>query len=156
MFLTIQNGLVQMGNAPALRNIEGKFLRQLICRFTCDIVPPGAEGRQLLAVLVKGQVAVHHGTDADGTNLRQGHMIATLDIRCQLLKAGLNSLPGFRHFISPDAVHQLVFPFKTGSCQRFTVLVHEHGLDACGTQLHPQCRSTAFNASRIFYQVHNQ
>ena len=145
-----------MGNAPTLRNVELQRFRQLVCRNASDVIAPGAERSQLFAVLVKGQIAVHHRTDADGTNLREGHMIAALYIRRQLLKAGLNAPPGFGHFICPNTIYQLIFPFKAGTCQGFASLVHEHGFDAGGAQLHPQCRSTAFDACRIFYQVHNQ
>ena len=58
----VQNGLIEMGRAPALGNVEGKRLRQL-CRRSGGGVAPGAEGGEQVPVPVKGQIPVHHAGD---------------------------------------------------------------------------------------------
>ena len=44
MLLAIQHRLIQMGNGPALGDIEAEKLRQLCSGLSCDGVLPGAEG----------------------------------------------------------------------------------------------------------------
>ena len=55
----VQNGLIEMGRAPALGNVEGKRLRQLRRRRSGGGVAPGAEGGEQVPVPVKGQIPVH-------------------------------------------------------------------------------------------------
>ena len=57
----IEDGLVEMGNAPSLRDIVPEYLCQLPGGRTCNGVPPGAEGHQKLALFIKCHITVHHG-----------------------------------------------------------------------------------------------
>ena len=63
VFFPIQNRLIQMGNAPPLGDIETKQSGQFRRGLSCDRILPGAEGNKEIPVLVKGQIAVHHGGD---------------------------------------------------------------------------------------------
>ena len=84
LLLPVQHGLEQMGDAPALGYIEAKELGQPGCRLPRGIVAPGAELSQLPALLVKGQITVHHGADAKGAKLGNLHAIALQDCGFQL------------------------------------------------------------------------
>ena len=68
MGFPVQHRLIQMGDGPALGDIEVKDLRQLPGGLGGDGILPGPEGHQQIPVLVKGQVAVHHGGDTHGGN----------------------------------------------------------------------------------------
>ena len=61
MLFLIENGLVQVGNAPSLGYIVPEYLCQLFSGRSCNGISPGAEGHQKLSVLVKCHIAVHHG-----------------------------------------------------------------------------------------------
>ena len=61
MLFFIEDGLVEMGNAPSLRDIVPEYLCQLPGGRTCNGVPPGAEGHQKLALFIKCHITVHHG-----------------------------------------------------------------------------------------------
>ena len=68
----VQNGLIEMGRAPALGNVEGKRLRQLRRRRSGGGVAPGAERGEQVPVPVKGQIPVHHAGDPHGGWLPPG------------------------------------------------------------------------------------
>ena len=91
MLFTVQDGLVQMGDAPALRDIEVKQLCQLRCRFVSDRIAPGAKLCQLSSLSVKGQIAVHHSGYADGAHGGELRVVPCLDIRLEACKAGLKA-----------------------------------------------------------------
>ena len=138
MVFLVQNGLVQMGNAPALGNVEVQGGGQLFGSLAGDGVSPGAEACQLVAVLVKGKVAVHHGGNADGAHL--GECLAELfgNVLFQLPVAVLNTGGDGLHGIGPDTVHQLVLPFVGAGGDGNVVFVDEHCLDPGGAQLNAQ------------------
>ena len=54
MGLTVQDSLIQMGNAPALRNVKAKEGGQFLRGLSRDGILPGAEGRKEIPVLVEG------------------------------------------------------------------------------------------------------
>ena len=68
MLLTVQNRLIQVGNAPALGDIEAKEGRQFLRCLSGNSVLPGSERNQQIPVLVKSQIAVHHGGNAHSLN----------------------------------------------------------------------------------------
>ena len=65
MGLSVQNGLIQVGNAPPLRDIKAQQFRQFRSSRTGDGVAPGTKLCQLLAVFIKRQITVHHARNAD-------------------------------------------------------------------------------------------
>jgi hypothetical protein len=58
-----------------------------------------------------------------------------LHICLQIGKAGLHAPVHRLHGVGPNAVHQLIFPFKASGGDRCMVLVDQHRLDASGAQL---------------------
>ena len=125
--LTVQNGLIQVGDAPPLGHVELEQLGELLRRVGGDGVLPGAEGHQQVPVLVKGQIAVHHAGDAGG-----GQAFPVLQLAEYLAQA----LPGVRQVIGPDAVVIGALPLKVPGLHGGKALVDDHALDAGGAQLH--------------------
>ena len=56
MALTIKHGLVQMGDAPSLGNVELEEICQFCRSGASGGIPPGAERGQKFSALAKGQV----------------------------------------------------------------------------------------------------
>ena len=125
--LAVEDGLVQVGNAPPLGHVELKQLRQPFRRVGGDGVLPGAEGDQQVPVLVKGQVAVHHAGNSGG-----GQVLPVLQLGQHLAQA----LPGVGQVIGPDALVIGALPLKVAGLHGGEVLVNDHALDSGGTQLH--------------------
>ena len=69
MFFPVQHRLIQVRDAPALRDVEAEQGCQFRSRRAGDGVLPSAERRQKVPVFVEGQIAVHHGGDAHSTNV---------------------------------------------------------------------------------------
>ena len=69
VLLAVKDGLVDVADAPALGRVERKEARELVSGLGRRGVAPGAERHEELAVGVEGQVAVHHGRDAEGADL---------------------------------------------------------------------------------------
>ena len=63
VLLVIQHRLLQMGNAPALGNIEGKQCGQYLCSLSGDSVLPSSKGHKHIPILVKSQLALYHSGD---------------------------------------------------------------------------------------------
>ncbi len=61
MRLGVDDGLVQVRDRPAERDVHAQQLGELGRRDTGVGVAPRAEGREQLAVGVEREVAVHHG-----------------------------------------------------------------------------------------------
>ena len=138
MFLSVQHGLIQVGDAPALRNVEAEERGQLLCRFSGDGVAPGAEFRQLLSVLVKGEIAVHHGGDADGADGREVEAEFVLQIVLQRFDTGPEPGVDAFHGIGPDAVDEPVFPFIVAGGDGTVLLIDQDGFDAGRAKLNPE------------------
>ena len=56
----VQDGLIQVRDGPALRDVEAEGLCELVGRFAGHGVLPRAERGKQVPVLIKGQIAVHH------------------------------------------------------------------------------------------------
>src|SRR5436305_129603 len=86
MRFLVQYRLVEMGNAPALGNIELEQIRELVCCLGSDRVSPCAKRDEQISVRIEGQIAVHHGAEADRANARdrgvvlRSHLVAELPI----------------------------------------------------------------------------
>ena len=84
MGLAVQDGLVEMGHRPALGHIKVEKLGKLRCGRAGGGVAPCTEGHQELTILVKGQVAVHHGREAHAAHLGERLAVFFLHIRGQV------------------------------------------------------------------------
>ena len=147
MLLLVQDGLVQVGDAPAQGNVVNEQLREGRCGLTGIGVAPGAEGDHEVAFLVERHVAVHHGADADGGEMLDLHVIALADIVAQVSVAVLQAEPDGFVAVGPKAVHELVFPLVAALCDRNVILVHQHRLDAGGTELDAEDGFSGFDGS---------
>ena len=143
--LLFQHGLVQMGDAPALGDVEIKQRRQLLRRFAGHGVAPGAEFRQRLPILVEGQIAVHHGADAHGPHGGEGRAEFFLHVALEVRKAMPHAVLYVFHGVGPHAVQQAVFPFVAAGGDGDVLFIQQHRLDAGGAQLQAQNR---------FFQIH--
>ncbi|MNC02166.1 hypothetical protein D3C75_495380 [compost metagenome] len=69
MLFLVKNRLIQMGNAPPLRDVELEFLSKLLGRSSGCRIPPGPERNQQLSLAVKRHISVHHGRESDRPHL---------------------------------------------------------------------------------------
>ena len=150
MVFLVEDGLVEMCDAPALRNVEAEELRELICCLARDVIAPGPERCELLAVLVERQVAVHHRADADGADGLELHMVAALHIGRQAVERILDAEPDRRKVVRPDAVLQLVLPAVARRGQRLASFIDQHHLDVRRTELEAEGRAARLNRCGIF------
>ena len=127
MGLAVQDGLIEVGDAPTLGHVELKELCELLRRIGGDGILPGAEGHQQVPVLVKGQVAVHHAGDAGG-----GQTLPVLQLGEYLTQAP----PGIGQVIGPDAVIIGALPLKVPGLHGGKALVDDYAFDTGGAQLH--------------------
>ena len=74
--LLLEDRLVEVGDAPALRHGEVEERGQLGAGVAGDVVPPGPERHEQLPIGVEGHVPVHHRADAHGRDGRQPHAVA--------------------------------------------------------------------------------
>ena len=130
MFLPVQECLIEVGNAPTLRDVELQLFREDVRRRARHIVPPCTELCKLLPLPIKRKIAVHHRADPDRANLRERHMIARLHIGSKLRVTGLHARPDRGKRVRPDPVLQLVFPRIAAGGNRLKVRVDEDCLDS--------------------------
>ena len=139
-----------MGNAPSLRDVVLEQLGKLCGRLSGDGVSPGSEGHQLVSLLVKYQIAVHHGTDSNGADSCDLCAILFLYVLLERRIAALKALPYLVKRIGPDAVLQLVFPVIAAGCDGLVGLVNKYRLDPGGAKLDSQGCSSVFDC---FFQI---
>ena len=122
---------------------------QLLRGLAGDGVAPGAELRQLIAVLVKGQVAVHHGGNAHGPHRGQRDAELVLHVPIQIGVAGLEAGVDILHGVGPDSVFQPILPVVAAGGHGDVVFVQQHRFDAGGAQLNAQNRVFPFHISYL-------
>ena len=127
-----------MGDAPALGDVELEALCQQGGLLPGDGVAPGAEFRELAAVLIKGQVAVHHGGYTKGPQGAKPRAVFLLYVLCKGPVGALYAGDGVLQAVGPYAVCQLVLPVEGPAGNRAVVGADEHGLYAGGAQLYAQ------------------
>ncbi|MPN43106.1 hypothetical protein SDC9_190665 [bioreactor metagenome] len=110
MLLSVENRLLQMGNAPALGNVELKQLRQLRRGLSGGGILPGAEGREQFPRLVEREVAVHHGGKAHTANGGQRYAVLPPHILRQIPITVPQAAPYFLQRIGPATVFIGAFP----------------------------------------------
>ena len=138
MCFAVQQRLIQMRDRPALRDVESEQFGELFHSFTGHGVSPGTECGKLIAVLVKWQVAVHHGRNADSTNRCKLLCVFLLEVRFQRCEAGLQARLRVRKRIRPHAAGELVFPCEAAGGDRQIAFIQQNGLDAGGTEFNAE------------------
>ena len=108
--LFVQDGLVQVGDAPALGNTELEQLGQFLRRFAGGRISPGSERNEELSLFVERKIAVHHGGKADGADGLEWNFVLGLNVTAELAKALLQSCPDVFEMVCPDTVFVPVLP----------------------------------------------
>ena len=106
----VQHRLIQVRDAPSLRNVEAKKPGQLLRGARGSGIAPGAEGRQQLALFVKGKIAVHHRGNAHRAQLGQLCAILLFHIMLEVADRGLHARPDLVQAVGPIAALIAVFP----------------------------------------------
>ena len=138
MVLAVEHRLIQVGDAPTLGDVILQKFGQPVGGRAGDSVAPGAEGGQLTAPGVKGQVAVHHAGDAHRPHSGKRHAVAGLHVGGQGGKGRLHPRPNVLQTVSPNAVFQPVFPGMIPAGDGRVIRANQHRLDAGGTQFDAQ------------------
>ena len=138
VLLVVEDGLIQMADAPAQGNVVVEELRQFSGGLARVGVAPGAEGYQNLLLLVEGHVAVHHGREADGGQCLNLAVVLLHHVLAQVGVAVLQAVPDGFGRVGPQTVDELVLPLVTPLGDGLVLLVDEHGLDAGGTKLYTE------------------
>ena len=134
MLLAVQNCLIQVGDAPSLGNVILEQFGQFPGSLAGNGISPGTEGYQLLPILIKYQIAVHHGADSDGTHLGKLCAVFFLHVLFQGSKAALQSLPDQIQRIGPDTVAKLILPIEISHCDSLVAFIYQYRLDTGRTQ----------------------
>ena len=85
MGFPVQDRLVEVGNAPALGDVELEQVGEFLGGLPGHGVSPGTERDEQVGILIEGHIAVHHGAKADRAN---GHErgVVLLDTSLQSLR----------------------------------------------------------------------
>ena len=145
MLLTVKDCLIQVCDAPSLRDIVMEKLCQLLRGFSCDVVSPGTERNHQLSLFIKRHIAMHHGTDTKRTYACKLHSIFFLNIFFHILVTALETFPDLLQAVCPDTIHILVLPFIGSGCDGLVLIVHQNCLDPCGTKLNTKSRAILKN-----------
>ena len=142
--LPVEHGLVEMSNAPPLGNVERKPGGEGFGRGLGGGVSPGAEGCQQASVLVKGQITVHHGRNAQRSHLGEGFPVLFPVVPFQVAVGILNTCPHILQMIGPVSAFKAVFPVMGAAGQDGTVRGGQYRLDTGGAKLNAQGRGFLF------------
>ena len=129
VLLAVQNGLIQMCDAPPLGDVEAEECGQLSCRCLGGGVAPRAEGHKEVIVGIKREIAVHHARDADRTKGGQIKTVTRADILLQCGVTRLDTRVDILKGIGKISIFVLVFPFKAAGGNGDIALVDEARLD---------------------------
>ena len=113
MGFLVQDGLMEVGNAPALRNIELEQFGQFCGGLAGDGVAPGPKRGKEVSGLIEGHIAVHHAAETDRADGLEGGVVVLSHLAAKLAVAGLQAGPHIFKAIGPDAIFILVFPIIT-------------------------------------------
>ncbi|CCX65502.1 unknown [Firmicutes bacterium CAG:791] len=154
MLFPVQNCLIQMRNAPSLRNIVVEQLRQLLRSFSCNRIAPGTKRNKQLILIIKRKIAMHHCADADRGKAMNFRIVFLLHILKKIRIASLQSLPDILQRISPNSIFQPVFPFPCTLGNRNVVCCNEFRLDAGRSEFDSDNRSAFLNFSPDLFLFH--
>ena len=134
----VEDGLVEMRGAPPLGDVEVQPRRQRLGGLAGVGVAPGAERHKQRPRPVKGEVAVHHGRNAQRPHPGQFPAKAGLVVRRQGGVGSLDAGPHLLQVVGPVAALPPVFPVERAGGQHRAVRGGQYCLDAGGTQFQPQ------------------
>ena len=148
MRFAVEDGLIQVGNTPALWDGVVEQCREFFGSLPGHIVAPGSKRHQLIVVGIKNHVAVHHAAEADGLDPFQDNAVLILNILLQVRKTGLNAGPHFPQRIGPDPVVQCVLPSVSARCDGGVIRADENRLDSGGSHFNPDDGLAVLNDCR--------
>ena len=140
MLFVVEHGLIQVCDGPAFRNVVLEQFGKLFVRFESVGVLPGSERHQQFAILVEGEVAVHHGGEADAAHAGELFAIGVFDVFGERRVCGLQASPDFFLRVAPQAVFQMAGPAVIAGCNGDIRVVDEHSLDSGGAEFDAQTR----------------
>ena len=149
----VQDGLVEVGDAPAERDVVHEQLGQLRGGGSGVGVAPGTERDEQVSALVEGHIAVHHRADADGGQVLDLHVVALAHVGAEVGIALLQAEPDHLLAVGPQAVHELVLPLVAALGDGNVVLVHQYRLDAGGAELDTEDGLAGFDGSRCVHRL---
>ena len=122
----VKHSLIQVGNAPALRNVKPEQRGKLLGSRARRGVSPGAKRGKEIVVLVKGKIAVHNRGNAHRVD--SGQRLAKLlgKVVRQSGKRALKPLLYIVERIRPVAVFNLVFPIPRADGDRRNSFITEN------------------------------
>ena len=139
MRLTVKYALIEVGYAPAERDVVVEELGELCGCGSGIRVAPGAERyEQFLVIAAEGHISVHHRGYADGCKLFNLTVILGDDVLAEICVAVLEPVPDAVHIVGPQTVHKLVLPLVAALRDRLVLSVDEHRLDSGGTELYAE------------------
>ena len=141
MFFTVKDRLIQMSNAPSLRNVVVEQFHQFLAGFSCNVVSPCTEWYKKFSFFVKWHISMHHGADAKCTYGFQFYVIFCFYILCHILIAVLDTCPDIIQTVCPDTVFITVFPFMCTGCDWLIFVIYKYCFDSGRTK---------FNTKRCF------
>ena len=150
----VQDRLVEVGNAPALGNVELEQIGEFLCRLPGHGVAPGAKRDEQISVLIEGQVAVHHAAEADGANGLERGVVLLKHLVAELAIAFLQACPNIFETVGPDAVFVAVFPLMASRGDRRMILADQHRLDARRAELDAKSGLSALNCFLDIVAIH--
>ena len=130
MLFTVQDCLVEMRDAPAVRDVMSELGAQAFCGLAGVGVAPGSERRQQFAVGGEGEIAVHHGRDSERADRDQLNVVASLHVGKQSGVARLEPAPDRVQGVGPGPIDELVLPVMASHRNRRMVRSDQHRLDA--------------------------
>ena len=140
VLLLVEHGLVEVGDGPAFRNVVLEEFRELLMSFGCVGVLPSAEWDKQLAVLVKGEVAVHHGGEADVPHMGQFLAVSGFHVAGHLGVCGLQARPDLLLGVAPQAVFQMAGPAVIAGGDGVVFVIDKHRLDSGRSEFDAQAR----------------
>ena len=127
--LLVENRLIKVGHAPPLGDVEMEQFRQRRRCLPGDGVLPGPEGNQQVPILVKGQIAVHHGGHTDG-----GDALSVFNAG----KDRFQTCPDLIQTVGPDSIFIAGGPDVVPGGDRAVILIDGQRLDPGGAKFDPK------------------
>ena len=143
VFLAVQDRLVEVRDAPPVRDVAAELRAEPLGRPARVRVAPGAERREQRTVGVERQVAVHHRRHTEGADRGQLDPVASPHVVGQGREALLQPCPDGVQRVRPHPVHELVLPVVAADGERSVIRTDQHRLDPGRPELDPQGRATA-------------
>ena len=134
-----------MSYAPALRDIESKFLCKLFRSLAGDGISPGPKRYHKVSCFIKYHVAVHHSRKTDAGELLDAYSVFRLNVLFKVGVAVLKSCPYIIQRVCPYSVLKSVFPLMTALCYGVVVLIYKYRLDPGRTKLDTKYTFAALN-----------